>query len=88
MFGTDDISRAMNPDHSTVTKTTTELVCNTHPSATGAPTTEGQKQQTASRVHGCLSFAALYTATTQQPTCGYSAWLFTAFTCTTMFLGV
>ena len=45
MFGTDDISRAMNPDHSTVTKTTTELVCNTHPSATGAPTTEGQKQQ-------------------------------------------
>ena len=42
----------------------------------------------ASPVHGRLSFTAFYTAATKQPTCGYSAWLSTAFTCTTMLLGV
>ena len=46
MFGTyNTFSRSVNPDHNTVSKTATQLVCNTHQSATGAPTTEGQKQQ-------------------------------------------
>ena len=46
MFGTyTTFSRSVNPDHSTVSKTATQLVCNTHQSTTGTPTTEGQKQQ-------------------------------------------
>ena len=38
----------------------------------------------ASPVHCRQSFAAFYTAATQEPTYGYSAWLSTAFICTTI----
>ena len=57
-----------------------------HPSVgDGTPTTEDQKQQTVP-----LPFMATCPSppSTLEQTCGYSAWLSTAFTCTTMFLGV
>ena len=85
MFGTDDIFfQSVNPDHrSQQDSYATSLQ---HPSVgDGTPTTEDQKQQTVP-----LPFMATCPSppSTLEQTCGYSAWLSTAFTCTTMFLGV
>ena len=76
MFGTDDIfSRSVNPHHRTVSKTATQPVCNTHQSAMEPLQLKVRAANCAPAVHGLLSFAAFYTAATQRPTCGYSAWL-------------
>ena len=88
MFGTDDIFfQSVNPDHRTVSKTATQPVCNTHQSAMEPLQLKIRSSKLCPPVHGRQSFASFYTAVNQQPTCGYAAWLSTAFTCTTVFLG-
>ena len=84
MFGTDDIF------FRSVTQTTEQSARQLR-NRSAIPTSQrwspynwrSEAANCASPVHGHLSF----TAANQQPTCGYSAWLSTAFTCTTMFLG-
>ena len=85
MFGTDDIFfRSANPDHRTVSKTATQPVCNSHQSVREPLQLKIRSSKLRlSRPRPPVLRRLLH----QQPTCGYSAWLSTAFTCTTMFLG-
>ena len=116
MFGTDDIiSRSVNPDHRTVSKTATQQVCNTNQSAMEPlqlkvrssklclsrpwpPVLRRHLHRSNSAADPWLLSLALHSVHMHHhvpwgvTTCLLhqgliSAWLSTAFTCTTMFPG-